>query len=350
MIHIETDKPLRSFNTFGIDASAKYFTEIKSVEEFQELREAKEFSGEKLILGGGSNILLTKDFNGLVIKNSTPGMEVIREEGNDVWVKVAAGEVWHQFVLFCIERGFAGIENLSLIPGQAGAAPMQNIGAYGVEIKETFSELEAVSIASGEQTRFTNADCRFGYRESVFKNKYKNQFLITSVTFKLSKVPHFNISYGDVKKTLEEMKVTELSLKAVSDAVIKIRMTKLPDPKVLGNAGSFFKNPVIPREQFDIFHSEFPQAPFYEVDEHGERLNKSENRQIHYKIPAGYLIEQCGWKGKVVGRTGSHKTQALVLVNYGGATGNEVYNLALEIQQSVKEKFGIDILPEVNLI
>ncbi len=335
---IEKEKPLKSFNTFGIEASAKYFAEIKSVEEFLELRTAKEFNEEKLILGGGSNILLTKDFNGLVIKNSIPGIQVIREEGNDVWVKAAAGEVWHKFVLFCIGKNYSGIENLSLIPGQVGAAPMQNIGAYGVEIKETFDELEAINIRSGETAKFKNAECEFGYRESVFKNKYKNQFLITSVTFKLSKIPHYHISYGDVKHTLDEMSVNELSIKAVSDAIIRIRSQKLPDPKVLGNAGSFFKNPVISKEHFEKVKEKFPVIPNY----------PGKNNDV--KIPAGYLIEQCGWKGKIVGHTGSHKTQALVLVNYGGATGNEVYQLAMDIQKSVREKFGIDIMPEVNLV
>lgn len=335
---IEKKKSLKSYNTFGINVSARYFAEIKSVEEFLELRTTKEFKEEKLILGGGSNILLTKDFNGLVIKNSMPGIRIIKEEGNDVWVKAAAGERWHQFVLFCIEKNLAGVENLSLIPGQVGAAPMQNIGAYGVEQKETFDELEAVSISSGESVKFKNADCEFGYRESVFKNKYKNQFLITAVTFKLSKIPHYNISYGDIKMTLDEMRVNELSLKAVSDAVIKIRSSKLPDPKVLGNAGSFFKNPVITKEQFEKVKEKFPVIPHY----------PQKNGEV--KIPAGYLIEQCGWKGKVVRHTGSHKTQALVLVNYGGATGMEIYQLALDIQQSVQEKFGITILPEVNLV
>ncbi|GDX52377.1 UDP-N-acetylenolpyruvoylglucosamine reductase [Bacteroidota bacterium] len=330
---------LLPFNTFHIDVKAKYFADVKNENDFSELLQEEKFrSQQKLILGGGSNILFTKNFDGIVVKNSFTGISIVKEDENYVWVKAAAGEVWHQFVLWCIEKNLAGLENLSLIPGQVGAAPMQNIGAYGVEIKDVFDELEAVEIVTGEKVNFKNAECEFGYRESVFKNKFKNQFLISAVTFRLNKIPKFNVNYGDIKMTLDEMRVNELTIKAVSDAVIKIRTSKLPDPKVLGNAGSFFKNPVITKEEFDIFISKNPLA------------NNYPQKDGTVKVPAGWLIEQCGWKGKIVGHTGSHKSQALVLVNYGGATGNEVYQLALDIQKSVHDKFGITIQPEVNLV
>jgi len=255
---------LLNYNTFHINVSAKYFTEVKSENDFQELVREKKFQNEnKLILGGGSNILFTKNFDGIVVKNSFAGIYIVKEDENFVWVKAAAGEVWHQFVLWCIEKNLAGIENLSLIPGQVGAAPMQNIGAYGVEIKDVFNELEAIEISTGEKIKLNNAECEFGYRESVFKNKFKNRFLISSVTFRLNKKPKFNINYGDIKMTLDEMRVNELSIKAVSDAVIKIRSSKLPDPKVLGNAGSFFKNPVITSNEFEIVKSKYPLMPSY---------------------------------------------------------------------------------------
>jgi len=338
---------LRPYNTFGIDAIAKYFTEIKSVDDFRALLEDKKISAEKkLILGGGSNILLTQNYDGLVIRNCIPGIEIISETENQVTVKANAGVVWHQLVLWTIEHNYGGIENLSLIPGFAGAAPMQNIGAYGVEIKDVFYGLEAVDIHTGELTTFSLADCEFGYRESVFKSKYKGQFLITSVSLRFAKLnsPHaakqyrFKTDYGDIKETLSQMRVYDLSIKAVSDAVIKIRSAKLPDPQKIGNAGSFFKNPVIVKERFNELVAKYPVMPGY--------LQKDGS----VKVPAGWLIEQCGWKGKVVGHTGSHATQALVLVNYGHATGNEIRQLALDIQHSVKEEFGIDISPEVNVV
>lgn len=330
---------LQSLNTFHINVSCRYFTEIHSTDEIIDVLRQPLFQNiEILILGGGSNLLFTKDYEGLVIKNSIPGIEIIKEDATHVYVKASAGVVWHQFVLWCIEKNLAGIENLSLIPGQVGAAPMQNIGAYGVEIKDVFHELKALHIPTLEVHHFTLDDCKFGYRESVFKNKFKNQYIILSVTFRLNKIPQYNIRYGDIQKTLEEMRVQELSVKAISDAVIKIRSSKLPDPAVLGNAGSFFKNPVVSKSLVDELLLKNPLMPNYAQPDGT------------VKVPAGWLIEQCGWKGKVVGHTGSHKSQALVLVNYGGATGNEIYQLALDIKESVREKFGIDIEPEVNLI
>lgn len=342
---IEENKPLDDLNTFGLKVGTQYFVEVNSVQDFVDLMQTEIYkNNKKLILGGGSNILFTDCVNGLVVKNSIKGISVISETETEVIVKANAGEVWHEFVLWCIERNYAGIENLSLIPGLVGAAPMQNIGAYGVEIKDVFQELEAINIENGEAVKFNLTDCEFGYRESVFKNKCKDKFLITSVTFKLTKLSSpkalykFKTDYGDIKNTLSEMRAYDLSIKAVSDAVIKIRNSKLPNPKELGNAGSFFKNPSISKTQFDELVLKYPVMPSYP------------QKDGSIKIPAGWLIEQCGWKGKVVGNTGSHKSQALVLVNYGNASGKEIWNLAIEIQKSVKEKFGIEILPEVNVV
>jgi UDP-N-acetylmuramate dehydrogenase len=338
-LQILPDISLLPYNTFHIEAKAKYFTEVRSIEDITALQDERVFKeNKKLILGGGSNMLLTKDYDGLVVKISMPGIELEREDLHHYYVKVNAGVVWHQFVLYCIDHGYAGIENLSLIPGLTGAAPMQNIGAYGVELKNVCIGVEAINIQTGEHVRFSASDCEFGYRESIFKHKYKDEFIITAVHFRLNKVPRFNVSYGDIKATLDEMKVFDLSIKAVSDAVVKIRSSKLPDPAVLGNAGSFFKNPTISFEKCKELLDKNPLMPNYPQGT-GD-----------VKIPAGWLIEQCGWKGKRVGNTGSHAKQALVLVNYGGATGHEVYKLAMDIKQSVMDKFGVDINPEVNLI
>ena len=338
-MQIHSDISLLPFNTFHIDATAKYFAEVKTIEDITVLQSDKIFKeNRKLILGGGSNMLLTQNFDGLVVKISLPGIEIQREDLHHYYVRVNAGVVWHDFVLWCIERGYAGVENLSLIPGHVGASPMQNIGAYGVELKDVCVSVDAIHIHTGEHLSFAAADCEFGYRESIFKHKYRDQFIITSVHFRLNRVPRFNVSYGDIKATLEEMKVFDLSIKAVSDAVVKIRSSKLPDPAVLGNAGSFFKNATISFEKCKELLDKNPLMPNYPQGT-GD-----------VKIPAGWLIEQCGWKGKRVGNTGSHAKQALVLVNYGGATGHEIYQLAMDIKQSVMDRFGVEINPEVNLI
>jgi UDP-N-acetylmuramate dehydrogenase len=338
---------LKPYNTFGIDAAAKYFTEINSVDDYRALLDDKKLASEKkLILGGGSNILLTQNYDGLVIHNCIPGIEVVSQTEHFVIVKANAGVVWHQLVLWAIEQNYGGIENLSLIPGLVGAAPMQNIGAYGVEIKDVFQQLEAVNIHTGELQIFNLPDCEFGYRESVFKERLKGQFLIASVTLRFTKLNsahalaqyRFRTDYGDIKETLSQMQAYNLTIKAVSDAVIKIRSAKLPDPQKIGNAGSFFKNPVISNEQYQTLVAKYPVMPSY-VQKDGT-----------VKVPAGWLIEQCGFKGKVVGNTGAHATQALVLVNYGNATGHEIWQLALTIQQAVKDKFGINISPEVNVV
>ncbi len=330
---------LKPFNTFGIDANAAFYLEVNSLGDIETVfQSAKTQNISKLVLGGGSNMLLTKDFNGLVMKINLKGIEIVKEDNDHAWVKAAAGEKWHDLVLWCIERNFAGIENLSLIPGNTGAAPMQNIGAYGVELKDTFEELGAFNTSTRQLEKFSKEACCFGYRESVFKRKLKGQYIITSVTLKLSKKPVFHISYGAIEQELKRMGVEQLSIKAISDAVIQIRRSKLPDPAVLGNAGSFFKNPEIAAVKFEELKLTYPAMVGYPAS------------SGMMKVAAGWLIEQCGWKGKRVGNTGSHKDQALVLVNYGGATGDEVYTLALEIKKSVAEKFGISIEPEVNII
>lgn len=334
-MNIQSNISLRPYNTFGIDVPAKYFAAIHTLEELKECIQTHRHL-PMLILGGGSNVLFTKPYEGLVLNIQLKGKEIERQEGNTAYVKAAAGEQWHEFVLWTMEQQLGGIENMSLIPGNIGAAPMQNIGAYGVELKDCFFSLEALNIATLNIETFDNAACHFGYRESVFKNIYKGKYIILSVTLALSKTPQIKTSYGAIQDELNAMGIKHPTIKDVSNAVINIRQSKLPDPKVLGNSGSFFKNPVINKTQFESFHALHPNAPFYEADE-------------AYKIPAGWLIEQCGWKGKRVGNTGSHASQALVLVNFGNATGAEIWALALEIKKSVADKFGIDIDTEVNI-
>lgn len=336
---IEENISLRPYNTFGIDAKARFFCTFENEGDLKSFLSDDAYQKEKkLILGGGSNLLFTTDFDGLVMKNDIMGIEKLKEDEDHIQVRVGAGENWHEFVLHCIENGWGGVENLSLIPGTMGAAPMQNIGAYGVEIKEVFESLEAIQISNGEGKTFFNKDCRFGYRESIFKKQAKGQYIITRVTLKLFKNPKFNTSYGAITETLQNMGVKNLSIKAISDAVIQIRQSKLPDPAEIGNAGSFFKNPTVDYIDFEGLRVHFPKIPGYELP--GK----------NFKIPAAWLIEQCGWKGKTIGNIGVHKNQALVLVNYGHGKGHDIKNLALEIKKSVALKFGIEIEPEVNII
>jgi UDP-N-acetylmuramate dehydrogenase len=349
-MQIQENSSLKKYNTFGIDVAAKYFAVFSSVEELAELLEFTKSPTTKqqpqtLILGGGSNILFTQNFDGTVLKNELKGIELVSEDDAFVYVKAAAGENWHQFVLHCINKNWAGVENLSLIPGNVGASPMQNIGAYGVEIKDVFHSLDAFHIADKKTVSFNLAGCEFGYRESVFKRKFKNQFVITAVTYKLRKQPNFNTSYGAIEQELERMGVKELSIKAVSDAVINIRSSKLPDPAEIGNAGSFFKNPEIEQSKFEILQSSYPQIAGYALP----------NGNV--KLAAGWLIEQCGpdgtgvsWKGYREGDAGCHAKQALVLVNYGNADGNAVYKLSEKIVNSVQHKFGVQLEREVNII
>lgn len=336
---VQKDVQLKPYNTFGIEAIAKYFVEVSSIEQLQEILQNPDYqSTERLILGGGSNMLLTKDFEGLVIKIAIKGFEVVEENKDNIWIKAGAGVVWHDLVMHCVNQNYAGMENLSLIPGTVGAAPMQNIGAYGVEIKEVFEKLEALEIATGEIKTFDKATCNFGYRESIFKHEAKGKYIILNVTFKLSKKPNFHVEYGAIKDTLTEMGISEMSIKAISDAVIHIRQSKLPNPAEIGNAGSFFKNPEIPNTQFDVLKAQFPTIPSYPVSE------------TTTKVPAGWLIEQAGWKGQRFGNVGVHAKQALVLVNYGGGKGEEIKELSQKIQASVKGKFGIQLSAEVNFI
>ncbi|TXK44273.1 UDP-N-acetylmuramate dehydrogenase [Pontibacter qinzhouensis] len=336
---LQPDYSLKPYNTFGIDVKAKFFARFQTVEELQELLKLPEvWQEEKLILGGGSNILFTKDFNGLVLLNSIKGMQVLEQDDEFAYVKAGGGEAWHDLVLFALKEQLAGLENLSLIPGTVGAAPLQNIGAYGVELKDVFHELEAIELASGEPYIFDHEACRFGYRDSIFKNEAKGKYVVTFVTFKLRKQHQVNTSYGAIQEVLRDMKVQEPTIQDVSVAVCAIRMSKLPDPKEIGNAGSFFKNPEIPILKFDLLKETYPAMPAYPVSE------------LTVKVPAGWLIEQCGWKGKVIQNYGVHKNQALVLVNYGGAAGGDIRALAYEIIQSVKEKFGIELHPEVNIL
>jgi UDP-N-acetylmuramate dehydrogenase len=335
---LQTNLSLKPYNTFGLDVKASYFIKINSLETLIEVFKDKTLPNKKLILGGGSNLLLLNDFNGLVVKIELEGIEVMSESEDKILIKAGAGVAWHTFVLHCIDNNWAGIENLSLIPGTVGAAPMQNIGAYGVEIKDVFHSLEALNLETFEVETFDNQKCNFGYRESFFKLESKGKYVILNVTFKLNKNPDFKTSYGIINDTLTEMGIKELSIKAISEAVIKIRQSKLPDPTEIGNSGSFFKNPEISFDDFQGFHAKFPEAPFYKITE-----------KI-YKIPAGWLIEQAGWKGYRRGDIGVHAKQALVLVNYGNGKGQDIRDLAFEIKNSVFQKFGIEIQPEVNFI
>ena len=338
-MNIQQNISLKPFNTFGLEASAQYFVEVSTVQDLKNILQNPDFKKlDKLFLGGGSNLLLTKDYEGLVVKIALKGIEKVFEDENRIHIQAGAGEIWHQFVMYCVENNYAGIENLSLIPGTVGAAPMQNIGAYGVEIKDVFQELQALNLETLEIETFNLTDCQFGYRESVFKHTLKGKYVITSVTFKLNKVPTFKIAYGDIQKTLAEMNVTELSIKAISDAVIAIRKSKLPDPAEIGNSGSFFKNPEIPLTQYQKLLIDFPTLPSYPIN------------QTTVKVPAGWLIEQAGWKGFRDGQIGVHARQALVLVNYGGGNGNNIKALAEKVQQSIVDKFGIKLSPEVNYI
>ena len=335
-MQISENFSLKAYNSFGIDLSARRFASFTNIDELSEIITGFP-SSTTLILGGGSNILFTKNFEGLVLKNEITGISLLHEDAEYVYVKAGAAENWHRFVLNCIDRNWAGVENLSLIPGNVGASPMQNIGAYGVELESVFHSLEAFHLQEKRIHTFTKADCAFGYRDSSFKNKYKNQFAIVSVTFKLRKHPVFHTSYGAVQLELEKMNIKELSIKNISQAVINIRNSKLPDPKTIANAGSFFKNPEVSNVKYEELKSAFPTIIAYPLS--GESM----------KLAAGWMIEQCGWKGVRRGDAGCHDKQALVLVNYGNATGKQVYDLSEEILLSVKEKFGIELEREVNV-
>lgn len=329
---------LKNYNTFGIEAKAKQFIAVHSLDELKTVL-VENPTEKKFILGGGSNMLLTQDINALVIHIDLKGKKIIDENDDFLWVESQAGENWHEFVLWTIDQNFGGLENMSLIPGNVGTTPVQNIGAYGAEIKDHFISCQAISIANQEVRTFQNEECRFGYRESIFKNEVKDQYIITSVVFKLTKRNHkINTSYGDILGELEKNDVQNPSLKDVSNAVIAIRQSKLPDPKELGNSGSFFKNPIVPKSDFEKIHQRFPEMKYFEVS------------ATEVKVPAGWLIEQAGFKGKRFGDAGVHKNQALVLVNYGNATGQEILAVSKDIQETVFKTFGIRIEAEVNVI
>lgn len=339
MITIEQDKSLQPFNTFGIDVQAKYFSDFSTIDDLREIFTQPKFKNEsKLILGGGSNVLFTKNQDSLVLRNQIMGIDVIEETDDHITIVGGGGEVWHEFVLDSIGKGYGGLENMSLIPGSLGASPMQNIGAYGVEVKDYFKYLEAFHIHTGEIHRFNNEECNFGYRDSVFKNKLKGDYIITKVAFQLKKNPEVNTSYGAIEKEIEDRGIHNPTIKDVSNAVIAIRNSKLPDPKEIGNSGSFFKNPVIEKSVFEGILSNFPNIPNYPAGDN------------HVKVAAGWLIEKSGWKGKTFGSYGVHKKQALVLVNYGGATGTEIFELSSKIIDSVEEQFGIRLEREVNIL
>jgi len=333
---------LKKYNTFGIEASARYFAAFTTADELADLLGLA--PRDPLVLGGGSNILLTRDIDGWVLVNGIGGIDLVDEDDRYFYVTVGAGENWHGFVEYCLKRDWAGVENLSLIPGSVGAAPMQNIGAYGVELKEVFHELEAWDLKDGKVRLFTLNDCRFGYRDSVFKHEYKDRFIILSVTFRLNRIPVYHIEYGAIREELEKSGVREPSIRAISEAVIRIRTAKLPDPKIIANAGSFFKNPVIPNDQYRALKKTFPDIVGYP----GGDATGPEGGAT--KLAAGWLIEQCGWKGYRRGDAGVHAKQALVLVNYGHATGREIYDLSEDILRSVQQKFGVTLEREVNII
>lgn len=337
-MQIQENISLKYYNTFGIDAKARYFCEINSVDDLADAFQLVNYPN-KFILSGGSNMLITKDIEALVLHINIKGITILKEDEDHVLLKIMAGENWHQMILWALEHNYGGLENMSLIPGNTGTAPIQNIGAYGVELKDTFVSCDAMNITTQQIKTFTKEDCQFGYRDSYFKNTGKGKFVITSVNLQLTKKNHtLNTSYGAIETQLKDEGISEPSIKDISNAVIAIRKSKLPDPAVLGNSGSFFKNPVISKSEFEKFSEIHSEAPFYKVSEE------------QYKIPAGWLIEQCGFKGKRFGDAGVHKKQALVLVNYGNATGEEIINLAHKVIDSVDEKFNIRISPEVNIV
>ncbi len=336
-MEIFENKSLRNFNTFGIDVNAEKFHLIRNEKDIFELLE-KEKKDDFTILGGGSNILLTKDIKNTVLKNEIKGIDILLENENEVLIKIGGGEIWHDLVLWAVSRNYGGIENLSLIPGTVGAAPIQNIGAYGVELKDVFTGVDFIHLEKKEKISFDKSQCKFGYRNSIFKKELKGKFFITHVYLQLTKSPHqLNLSYGAISSELEKQGIRLPTLKEVSNTVIRIRESKLPNPKTLGNSGSFFKNPEITKEEFERLKNSFPNIPSYPLPD-----NK-------IKIPAAWLLEQCGFKGVRYGNTGCYEKQPLVLVNYGKATGQEIYSFALRLQKAVDQKFGISIHPEVNI-
>lgn len=336
-MQVQQEVSLRPYNTFGMDVPAEQLVHITDPQQLKAIAGDPAWARPLHPLGGGSNVLLTEAVKGTVLLNRIGGIAVEKEDTDHVWVKAGAGTVWHDLVLFAINAGWAGIENLALIPGTVGAAPIQNIGAYGVEVKETIERVEAWHWEQQAFVSYSNAECRFGYRDSIFKQELKDKVFITAVVFRLNRKPVFHTAYGAISAELEKMGVTELSIRAIADAVISIRRSKLPDPQQIGNAGSFFKNPTIPLADFNALQDRFPGIPSYPA---GEGL---------IKVPAGWLIEQCGWKGFREGDAGVHARQALVLVNYGQASGAEIWALSEKIIRSIEESFGVSLEREVQV-
>lgn len=336
-MHTVTNKSLKQYNTFGIDVKAHKFISVQTVEDLKEVLK-NAYASELFILGGGSNMLLTGDIEKTVVHVDLKGVRILEESENEVLVQAMAGENWHQFVLFSIDNDFGGLENLSLIPGNVGTAPIQNIGAYGVELKDSFEQCTALDVQTLELKTFNRDDCEFGYRDSVFKNSEKGKYIITSVTFRLTRKNHrLNTGYGSISEQLKEQGIEAPGIKDISNAVIEIRQSKLPDPKKLGNSGSFFKNPVISKNKSEELQEIYPEMPFYKIDEN------------HVKVPAGWLIDHAGLKGYREGDAGVHNKQALVLVNYGNATGKDILQLSKKVQNRVFDLFGIQLQPEVNI-
>ncbi len=340
MIHIEENVNLQPYNTFGIKAIARYFCRISTEADLIELIHSNIYKSQRhLILGGGSNVLFTADFDGLIIKVDLKGISMHKETLDQVSLNVSSGEVWHSLVMFCVANNYGGIENLSLIPGTVGAAPIQNIGAYGVEVKEVIDEVHGIDLTTGVMRTFINAECQFGYRESIFKHALKEKIFISSVTLTLTRNNHrYNVSYGALAETIKTMHNNQINLQSISESVMHIRRSKLPDPIQLGNAGSFFKNPTVTLQHYESLKKRHPQIPGYH----------SENQYV--KIPAGWLIEQCGWKGKRFERVVVHNQQEVVLVNYGNGSGKEILDLSQRIIESIHQTFNITLTPEVNII
>lgn len=337
MVNTYTDFPLLAYNTFGMDVRAARFIEYDNAEELKRIL-ASFAPGESFLqIGGGSNLLFTGDYPGTVLHSRIKGREVTEEDGEAVWLRAGAGEVWDDVAAYCVACGWGGAENLSLIPGEVGATAVQNIGAYGVEAKDLITKVETVEVATGNERVFSVEECGYAYRKSVFKGALKGRYIVTHVTYRLSKSPVFRLDYGNVRAELER-RGGEITLSSVREGIMAIRRNKLPDPAEQGNAGSFFMNPVIGRSRYETLLGEYPDMPHYDVDEG------------HVKVPAAWMIERCGWKGRSLGRAGVHDRQALVLVNKGGATGEEIIALSQAVRTSVKDRFGIDILPEVNII
>ena len=335
-MNIQENISLKKYNTFGISINAKRFISVGSVYELQQVLKVEK---NIFLISGGSNMLLTKDIEALVVHLDIKGISIDNEDENAVYLTVNSGENWHKFVLWCISNNYGGLENLSLIPGNVGTCPIQNIGAYGVEVKDTITKVEGLEIETGKLVSFSNEACKFGYRNSIFKNSHKGKIILTSVGFKLTKKNHLlNTSYGAIESELIAKNITKPSLKDISDAVIAVRKSKLPDPKEIGNSGSFFKNPVITKSEFLKLQKEYPKVPSYNVS------------KTEVKVPAGWLIEQVGFKGKRFGDYGVYEKQALVLVNYGNPSGKEIHKLAQKIQETIMQKFGISLEIEVNVI